>query len=199
MREIKTRTIKFTSNLILKSGLMYNKIMVIHPIARDVLLEDAAARDRKTARRFVLLKILFRERYLTREQLVVRVEGELGKGCFGDSAWEDTFYRDMLVVKKALRAAGYQPAYSRRFQNPGYYLRNQPPLDGELASALKGSIAEADPSQIAIFKKLTPGQRFQQGCSITNLASRVVSNRIRQQNPQLSPAEAHRMAVQKKV
>lgn len=26
---------------------------------------------------------------------MARVEGELGTGCFGDIAWEDTFYRDM--------------------------------------------------------------------------------------------------------
>ena len=69
--------------------------MSISPAALNVLLEDAITRDRTTARRAALLKILHQERYLTREQLIVRVEGILGVGCFGDSAWIDTFYRDM--------------------------------------------------------------------------------------------------------
>jgi hypothetical protein len=172
--------------------------MNIPTTACDVLLEDAASRDRTTARRAALLKILLQERYLTRGQLITRVEGKLGKGCFGDSAWEDQFFRDMRVVKRAFDAADYLLSFSRSKQKPGYFLLKQPPLNPDLQFELEGSVAEVDPSQTAIFMKLTPGQRFQQGCSISDLASRVVSNRIRQQNPQLSLAEAHRMAVQKK-
>ena len=56
----------------------------------EVILEDVIGRDRTTARRVILLKILLRERFLTREQLILRTEGKMGKGCFGDSAWEDT-------------------------------------------------------------------------------------------------------------
>ena len=54
-----------------------------------VLLLDAAGRDLVTARRKHLLEILYHERYLTRAQLRYHVEGFLGKGCFGTSAWED--------------------------------------------------------------------------------------------------------------
>jgi len=74
--------------------------------ALETLLQDALGRDPVTARRAHLLKILLHERYLSRQQLTVRVEGLLGKGCFGESAWEDTFYRDMRIVKKHSR----QPA-----------------------------------------------------------------------------------------
>jgi len=162
----------------------------------NVLLEDAIKRDRTTARRVSLAEILLQERYLTREQLIVRVEGKLGKGCFGDSAWEDTFYRDMQVVKQALRAAGYQPAYSRNSKRPGYYLRNQAPIGHELTAILDGCVAEVDPSQIEILKKLTLEQRFQQGYSISNLARNIVAHRIRQRNPKLRTIEAQRLAIQ---
>jgi hypothetical protein len=160
--------------------------MNISPAALDVLLDDAITRDRTTARRATLINILQHERYLTREQLIVRVEGALGKGCFGDSAWIDTFFRDMRVVKRALQAADYSLAYSRSQKRPGYYLHNQPPISAELSAMLAGSVAEVDPLQIVIFKRLSFGQRFQQGCSISNLARQVVANRIQQRNPQLS-------------
>jgi len=165
------------------------------PTALDVLLEDAITRDRTTARRTALVKILLQERFLTREQLIVRVEGKLGKGSFGDSAWIDTFCRDMQVVKRALRAAGYQPAYSRSLRLTGYYLRNQPSIGPDLSAILEGCVADIDPTQITIFKQLPFQQRFQQGCSISNLACQVVANRIRQRKPELSLAEAHRLAI----
>jgi len=163
--------------------------------AANILLEDAIQRDRTTARRVALVEILLQERFLTREQLIVRVEGKLGKGCFGDAAWEDTFYRDMQVVKQALRASGYQPAYSRSSKRPGYHLRNQERVGSELAAILDGCVAEADPSQIEIFKNLTFAQRFQQGCTVSNLARNVVAHRIRQRNPTLSIAESQRLAI----
>jgi hypothetical protein len=81
--------------------------MFISSTALEILLDDAISRDRTTARRATLLNVLQHERYLTREQLIIRVEGGLGKGCFGDTAWIDTFFRDMQIVKRALRAAGY--------------------------------------------------------------------------------------------
>ena len=184
--------------LIFKSVLVYNSIMNISPASLYVLLDDAIKRDRTTARRAALLNILQHERYLTREQLIVRLEGKISQGCFGDSAWEDTFYRDMQVVKRAFTAAGYQLTYSRSMKRPGYYLHNQPPIGVELSATLEGSVAEVDPSQIAIFKRLSFGQRFQQGCSISNLARRVAVNRFRQKNPQLSLSEALHLAIQKR-
>jgi len=165
----------------------------------EVILEDVISRDRTTARRVILLKILLRERFLTRKQLILRTEGKMGKGCFGDSAWEDTFYRDMLVVKRALSAEGYQTAYSRSPHMPGYYLVNQSSISSELSAILDGSVAEVDKNQLAIFKQLSFRQRFQQGCSISNLACQTVVNRIRQKNPRLNLSEAQRQSIQKKV
>ena len=184
--------------LISKSVLVYNQTMNMPLAALDVLFADAIARDRTTARRAALLNILQHEGYLTREQLISRVEGKLGKGCFGDSAWIDTFFRDMQVVKRALRAAGYPLVYSRSSGQPGYYLRGHPPLSSQLSAILDGSIAEVDPSQIAVFKRLSFRQRFQQGCSISDLARQVVAYRIQQRNPRLSSADAHRLALQER-
>jgi hypothetical protein len=182
--------------LITKSVLVYNAVMMTEAV--NILLEDAVRRDRTTARRAALVEILLQERFLTREQLIVRVEGKLGKGCFGDAAWEDAFYRDMQVVKQALRASGYQPAYSRSSKQPGYYLRNQSRVGPELAALLTASVSEADRSQIEIIKNLTFAQRFRQGCSVSNLARNVVAHRIRQRFPTLSMAEAQRLAIQER-
>ena len=162
--------------------------------AYEILLQDAASRDRTTARRLTLLKILSDERYLTRGQLITRVEAKLGRGCFGDSAWEDTFFRDLKVVKQAFAAAGIRLAYSRRPERPGYYLRGSPPVNSDLANLLAGSVAEVDSAQISVLRQLSPQIRFQQGCSISNLARQVVVNRIRQRDPHLSLMEAYRRA-----
>ena len=165
--------------------------------AQEVILRDAIQRDLTTARRAALLEILWHERYLTRWQLIARIELRLGKKCFGTLAWEDTFYRDMHVVKQALKAAGYVLAYSRSKRQPGYYLQGQPALSPELRQALRSSAAEADQRQIDIYQRLSPADRFQQGCSISDTARQVVAYRIRKENSQLSVAEANRIALQR--
>lgn len=165
--------------------------------AQDLILQDAIKRDLTTARRATLLKILWHERYLTRAQLIARVSLRLGKNCFGVSAWEDTFYRDMHVVKQAFQAAGYVLSYSRNKIQTGYYLRGQPALSPELQKILRSSAAEVDPRQIEIYHQLSPADRFRQGCSISDTARRVVSYRIRQENPNLSAAEANRIALER--
>ncbi len=156
----------------------------------QTLLQDAAERDLATARRASLLQILLDERYLTRRQLMVRVEGLLGASCFGAAAWEDAFYRDMRVVKKALAAAGFRAGYSRRPSRQGYYLAGQPAVSPRLSELLEHSAAEVDLAQIRIFRRLAPAERFRLGCSASDTARQAVAYRIRQQNPNLSLAEA---------
>ena len=164
---------------------------------KDAILQDAIQRDIATARRVALLEILWNERYLTRAQLIARVEFRWGKNCFGISAWDDTFYRDMRFVKQAFEAAGYRLLYSRNQRQPGYYLDGQPALSAEIKQVLKGSVAEVDQRQIDIYHKLSFAERFHQGCSISDTARRVVAYRIRQENPRLSLAEANRTALQR--
>ena len=164
---------------------------------KDAVLQDAMERDITTARRIALLEILWYERYLTRAQLIARVELRWGKNCFGASAWEDTFYRDMRLVKQAFETAGYRLLYSRNKKQPGYYLDEQPTLLSEIQQILKTSAAEVDQRQIDIYHKLSPADRFRQGCSISDTARKVVAYRIRQEDSRISIAEANRIALQR--
>lgn len=164
---------------------------------KDTIFCDAMRRDITTARRVALLEILWNERYLTRTQLIARVELRLGKNCFGSSAWEDTFYRDMRIVKQAFETAGYRLLYSRNKQQPGYYLDGQPALSSEIKQMLKTSVTDVDQRQLDIYRKLSFAERFYQGCSISDTARKVVAFRIRQENPKLSLVEANRVALQR--
>ena len=167
------------------------------PAIKDTILHDAMKRDITTARRAHLLEILWNERYLSRSQLIARVELRLGKHCFGISAWEDTFYRDMRFVKQAMEAAGYQLLYNRMKEQPGYYLEGQPALRSEIQQVLKSSALDVDQRQIDIYRKLSFAERFHQGCSISDTARKVVAYRIRQDNPKLSVREANHIALQR--
>lgn len=168
------------------------------PVAmKDAILEDAIRRDITTARRVALLYILWNERFLTRFQLIARAELRLGKNCFGVSAWEDTFYRDMRVVKQAFEAAGHRLLYSRNKQQSGYYLAGQPALSAEMKQVLRGSAAEVDERQMDIYRKLSFAERFHQGCAISDTARNIVAYRICQENPRLSLAEANQIALQR--
>lgn len=167
------------------------------PKAREVILQDAVQRDLTTARRAALIELLWNERYLTRPQLIVRVEHKLGKGCFGKAAWEDSFYRDMRIVKQAFKAGGFHLAFSRNSQRGGYYLRDQPPLSPELSQLLKSCVSEVDPRQINIFHQMATADRFHQGCVISDTARHVVAYRILQENAGMTVAEANRLALQR--
>lgn len=164
-------------------------------VMKDIILQDAMQRDITTARRVALLEILWNERYLTRAQLIARVELRLGRNCFGVSAWEDTFYRDMVIVKQAFEAAGSQLLYSRNKRQPGYYLDGQPALSAKFKQVLKTSAAEVDQRQLDVYRKLSFAERFHQGCSISDTARKVVAYRIRHDDPKLSLMEANRMAL----
>ena len=167
------------------------------PKAIEIVLQDAIRRDLTTARRMVLLNILWGERYLTREQLIARVELRLGKGCFGASVWEDNFFRDLRVVKQAFNASGSKLVYSRSQQESGYYLEGQPALSPELRQIINSSMAEVDPRQIDIYHRLSAADRFRQGCSISDTARKVTAYRIRQENPALSEGEANHKALER--
>jgi hypothetical protein len=165
--------------------------------ALDVILDDAVQRDLTTARRIALLQILWNERYLTRAQLIARVEYRLGRTCFGKAAWEDTFYRDMRVVKQAFQAASYSLEYNRGKRNTGYYLRGEPALSPKFSRMLRASAAEVDQRQIDVYQKLSSAARFRQGSAISDTARNVVAYRIRQENPELTAQEAIQKALQR--
>ena len=141
--------------------------------AQRYLLHDAAQRDPITARRFHLARLLLRERYLTRESLMFRVEILMGFACFGEKSWEDNFYRDMRVVKSALKQAGFKLKYSRNREIPGYYLAGEPALHPDVEKEIVGALSELDSEQIEIYKRISPAQKFYQACSIIDMARKV--------------------------
>lgn len=167
--------------------------------ALEALLQDAAERDPTTRRRAALFQILLYERYLTYPQLVVRVEGLVGKGCFGHYSAEDVFYRDMRIVKRAFEATNYRLCYSRNRRQPGYYLAGQPTIAPELVLLLRQSEAETDKAQIRILAKMTPAERFRIGCSITDTARNAVAFRVKERNPALNLTQASFFAVHKRL
>jgi hypothetical protein len=57
--------------------------------------------------------------------------------------------------------------------------------------------SEVDPQQIEIYHRLSPADRFRQGCAISDAARRIVSFRIRQQNPGMSLIAANQLALQR--
>jgi hypothetical protein len=58
---------------------------------------------------------------------------------------------------------------------------------------IAGAIAEVDLQQIAVTRRLTPAQRFQEGISMIRLAEQVGAYRLRKRRPELSQAEALRI------
>jgi hypothetical protein len=128
---------------------------------------------------------------------MARVELQLGRDCFGTSAWEDTFYRDLHVVRQAFHAAGFVLAFQRSKPHRGYYLQGQPAVSADLRQLVRGSAAEVDARQLQIYRRLSPADRFRQGCAISDTARKAVAFRIRQENPGLSAAEANRTALQR--
>jgi len=173
--------------------------MTLLPSSRaiHVLLQDVIERDITTARRAALLHILWNERFLTRFQLIARVEYQFGRNCFGVLAWEDTFFRDMRVVKQAFQAVGLVLDYSRKKEKRGYYVREQEALSLEFKQMIKAGAAEVDQRQIDIYRKLSPAARFKQGCAISDTSRNVVAYRIRQENPKLTRQEAQKLALQR--
>ena len=100
-------------------------------------------------------------------------------------------------MKQAFEAGGFSLLYSRNKQQRGYYLQGQEALSAEFKQILKSSMAEVDQRQIDIYRKLSPADRFRQGCSISDTARKVVAYRIRQENPNLSLNEANRIALER--
>ncbi len=136
--------------------------------AAYALLKDAAERDRTTARRTALTELLWHERYLSRENLMERVGQRLGAGCFGESAWEDTFNRDMQAVKEAFESCSGGLAFSRTKGMAGYYLRGEGRLHAQVEQAIAHSIAQVDTRQLLIYRSLGVVQRVRQALRITD-------------------------------
>lgn len=64
--------------------------------------------------------------------------------------------------------------------------------DALLFAMIPGAVAEVDPRQIAIYRRLSPAQRFQQMQSMIDLVEGIAAHRLRQRQPDLSEADALR-------
>ena len=87
--------------------------------------------------------------------------------------WEDNFYRDMRFVKQAFSQAGFNLRYSRKKGDKGYYLEGEPRLHEDEHRAIQGAVAELDDQQLAIYRRLSPAQKFAQAASIITLGRKV--------------------------
>jgi len=73
-------------------------------------------------------------------------------------------------------------------------MTDAPKNDKALRQAkIAGAVAEIDPQQMAIVRRLTPAQRFEQMQSMIDLVEGIAAYRLRQHQPELSEAEALRI------
>ena len=71
--------------------------------------------------------------------------------------------------------------------------RKAPPLTREtIARDVRAAFAELDLRQLAITRRLSPAQRFQQVCDLNDFLRNAVIAAIRQQYPHISEAEFQR-------
>ncbi len=70
---------------------------------------------------------------------------------------------------------------------------DQPVFDKRLQHLIAGAIAEVDPKQMAISRRLTPAQRFQQGYSMTRLAEQVSTYRRGQRQASVRTEPGHNL------
>lgn len=132
----------------------------------DEWLAELRARarvDRAGARQSALARLIWREAFLTRPGLIARVQDLLGRDCFGATP-RATLRRDLLRVRAMLAQTEHRLARSRR----GYFVPGRPLLDAHLQKLIAGAVAEVDPRQIAIYRRLTPAQRVWQAAHLSD-------------------------------
>ncbi len=155
------------------------------------LLHEAATRDMVTARRWVLLSVVWCEAYLSAAGLMSRVRAVLGAGCFGQ-ADVAAFRRDMRAIKVVLQSAGRTLKFSRRPEQGGYYVQGRPPLDPELAQSIRSALSDLDLRQIELAGRLSAAQRVWQAGRLSDQLRRMAVRRLRRERPNLSLLEARR-------
>lgn len=157
---------------------------------------EATQRDLVTARRTLLLTLLWQENYQVQSILITRVRYQLGLDCFGANS-ALTFRRDMQAVKAILAAGGFEFRYSRRADRPGYYIPGRPDLAPEVQQAIRGAAEEVDPRQIEIWHRLTVGQRVQMATRLSDSVRSIAVQRLQQQQPGLDRLAAQRQVLRR--
>src|SRR5574337_899436 len=156
---------------------------------RLALLNDDITRDIVTARRAVLLSLVWQESFLSKAGLMARTEALLGRGCFGKAA-EATFRRDMRALKAVLDSCGFGLKFSRRSGRGGYYIPGRPELAPELAESIRAAISDVDPLQIEMASRLTPADRVQQAGRLSDGLRQMALRRLMAEQPGLTLRQA---------
>lgn len=156
---------------------------------RLALLSDDLARDIVTARRAVLLSLVWQESFLSKVGLMARTQALLGRGCFGKAA-EATFRRDMRALKAVLDSCGFGLKFSRWSGRSGYYIPGRPELAPELAESIRAAIGDVDPLQIERASRLTPAERVQQAGRLSDGLRRMALRRLMAEQPGLTLRKA---------
>jgi hypothetical protein len=151
-----------------------------------------------TLRRGVIARMIWQAAHQRSPGLIANVAYVLGWRIWGDNP-RQTLAADILCLRRAFAAAGHHLAYSNEPGREGLYIRGRPTLDPKFARAIRAAVAEVDPVQMAITRRLTPAQRFAQAVSMIEFVERVGAQRLRQRHPHLSEAEALRLVRQGKV
>ncbi|MBP7691423.1 MAG: hypothetical protein KA764_05885 [Anaerolineales bacterium] len=154
-------------------------------------LHETAEKNRVLERRVVLMALLWDQGWQTQVGLMARTRLRLGRGCFGRRP-DLAFRRDMQAVKKILNRAGQTLKYSRRSEQPGYYIAGRPAVSVEQARAIEGAAGELDPRQIAAWARLTPAARLRLADTLSQDVLALAIQAQRRQRPEQSPAEAQR-------
>lgn len=63
-------------------------------------------------------------------------------------------------------------------------------VDDRMRQMIAGAVAEVDPAQIAVLRKLTPAERCRQAISMIEGAERVAAYRARHRQPELTESQA---------
>lgn len=162
----------------------------------SALTQEASRRDLVTARRMLLIVMLWQESYLLQATLVQRVRYRLGPAAFGANS-SLTFRRDMRAVKATLAASGYRLQYSRQPDRGGYYIVGRPDLAPEIIRAIRGAVQEVDLRPIEACTQLTVGQRVSQATRLSHELLSMAIDRVRQERPTLGRRAAQREVLQR--
>lgn len=63
-------------------------------------------------------------------------------------------------------------------------------VDDRIRKMIAGAVAEVDPAQIAVLRRLTPAERCRQAIAMIEGAERVAVYRVRHRQPELTESEA---------
>ncbi len=154
--------------------------------------------DEPALRRSLLARMIWQVSYQSNTGLIENVAYLIGWQTWGANP-RVTLAQDIYALRHALATIGYHLAYSRHAVHKGFYLRGRPMLDPQLERRMIGAMAEIDPAQMAITRKLSVADRVAQALSMMDAAEQAGVYRLRLRKPHLSEQDALRIIRQGKV